>query len=590
LRINSTFYDSKSVNEHTSRKRAGRIMAIATCQLQACIAVGVLFLGAGFFENCLGQAADSLLKDLACANCHGGINMASNIHDKAPNLSHAGLRFNPAYLFDYLQNPTQVRRHIGASRMPDFFFSPKEALALTLFLEQQKQVEGKWPEYPAALRSYQPRQLDKPESAEAKKLLANELRCTSCHRLEGEGEDASTDLTAVGYRLRPEWLQRYLVAPHIFDGTKTAMPNFFYQLDASQTKFAPMLARADEMIALISRYLSALDRNKREQLQKAFEKAQADSPEINASLGEKIFLAQNCVACHRHTAFALPAIKNAPDLSNEGGRVKTEWLSAYLQKPQPLRPFGFYPGSGSRMPDFKLTETEGAVLSDYLSKQKRRVASTFQPRKLSAFAMAKAQTLLKEKLSCLGCHQLGNDGGKIGPNLSSLKKRLQPDFVYAFIQNPHGLQPEAVMPKILMPPKTLDLIANFLLQQEMPKSDAAYLSLADYPVYAPHGQTEEESLYLKYCAACHGVNSDGNGYNAKYLPKSPASHADKSYMSTRPDDTLFDGVYAGGYILNKHHFMPPWGQMLSHEEIRKLVAYMRKLCQCEGPLWSRDGK
>ncbi|MDZ7363004.1 MAG: c-type cytochrome [candidate division KSB1 bacterium] len=550
--------------------------------------MGVLLLWASFFEDGLGQTADSLLKDLACANCHSGISVASNIHDKAPNLSHAGLRFNPAYLFDYLQNPTQVRHHIGFSRMPNFFFDRKEALALVLFLEKQTQVEGKWPEYPTSLRSFQPKQLDKQESAAARKLLTTELRCTSCHTLEGAGENASTDLTAVGHRLRPEWLQRYLVAPHIFDGVKTAMPNFFYQLDVSQTKFSAMLPRPDEMIILISRYLAALEQNKREQLQRAFEKAKAEFPDINAGLGEKIFLSQNCVACHRHTALAASPSKNAPDLSLEGARVKKEWLFEYLKKPQPLRPFGFYPGSGSRMPDFKLAEAEAAMLGDYLLKQKHRTASTFQPRKLSAFSMAKAQTLLKEKLSCLGCHQLGNDGGRIGPNLSSLKNRLQPDFVYQFIQNPHGLQPETVMPKILMPPKTLDLIANFLLQQEIPAAVAPYLSLADHPIHAPHGQSEEESLYLKYCAACHGASGDGKGYNAKYLPKAPASHADKAYMSTRPDDTLFDGVYAGGYILNKHHFMPPWGQTLSHDEIRKLVAYMRKLCQCEGPLWSRQ--
>jgi mono/diheme cytochrome c family protein len=95
---------------------------------------------------------------------------------------------------------------------------------------------------------------------------------------------------------------------------------------------------------------------------------------------------------------------------------------------------------------------------------------------------------------------------------------------------------------------------------------------------------------LKYCAACHGINGDGQGYNAKFLPKTPASHADQAYMSTRPDDTLFDGIHAGGYILNKHHFMPPWGQTLTSQEIRKLVVYMRKLCQCEGPAWSRDNR
>jgi len=573
-------------SKYASGKWASVSRMITTCSLPTCFSMGVLFLWACFPEIGFGQTAEQLLKDLACANCHSGLAVESNIHDKAPNLSHAGLRYNPGHLFDYLQNPAQIRQHIGPSRMPNFHFDKKEALAVTLFLEQQVQIEGTWPEYPNALRNYQSGQLNAAQTAEAKKLLTTELRCTSCHKLEGEGENASIDLSTLSYRLRPEWLQKYLVAPHIFDGVKTAMPNFFYQLDVSRTKFAPMLSGADQMIRLTTRYLFSLNQKKSEQLQKAYEQAKSAHPEINAALGEKIFLAQNCVACHRHAAFSFLAIKNAPDLSNEGGRVKKEWLEAYLKTPQPLRPFGFYPGSGSRMPDFNLTETETAALGEYLQKQKRVGASNFQPRQLSAFSMNKAQTLLKEKLSCLGCHQLGNDGGRIGPDLSSLKNRLQPDFVYQFIQNPTAHQPETVMPKILLPAKTLELVANFLLQQEMPKSDAAYLSLVDYPVYAPHGQSSEESLYLKYCAACHGANGDGKGYNAKFLPKAPINHADKAYMSTRPDDTLYDGIHAGGYILNKHHFMPPWGQTLNNEEIRQLVAYMRKLCQCEGPVWA----
>lgn len=548
----------------------------------------ILFLWASSPEKSFGQTADQLLKDLACANCHAGLTVASAIQNKAPNLSHAGLRYHPAHLFDYLQNPTQIRRHLGLSRMPNFFFDQKEALAVTLFLEKQTQLEGTWPAYPNALQNYQTRRLSAAETAEAKKLLTADLRCTSCHKLEGEGENASIDLSTASFRLRPEWLQKYLVAPHIFDGVKTAMPNFFYQLDANRTQFAPLLAGAEDMIRLTTRYLFSLNQQKRERLQQSYAQAKSAHPDVNADLGQKIFLAQNCVACHRHATFSFIAIKNAPDLSNEGGRVKKAWLENYLKMPQPLRPFGFYPGSGSRMPDFRLTDAEVAVLSEYLQKQKRAADTNFQPRKLSAFAMNKAQTLLKEKLSCLGCHQLGDDGGRIGPNLSSLKNRLQPDFVYQFMQNPRAHQPETMMPKILMPAKTLDLIANFLLQQEIPKDEAAYLSLAEYPIHAPHGQSTEESLYLKYCASCHGANGDGKGYNAKFLPKTPVNHADKAYMMTRPNDTLYDGIHAGGSILNKHHFMPPWGQTLSSDEIRKLVVYMRKLCGCEGPVWARD--
>jgi len=59
-------------------------------------------------------------------------------------------------------------------------------------------------------------------------------------------------------------------------------------------------------------------------------------------------------------------------------------------------------------------------------------------------------------------------------------------------------------------------------------------------------------------------------------------------MSICPDDTLFDGIHAGASILGKSQLMPSWGNTFSTEEIRELVRYIRGLCRCEGPAWSRD--
>jgi mono/diheme cytochrome c family protein len=60
-------------------------------------------------------------------------------------------------------------------------------------------------------------------------------------------------------------------------------------------------------------------------------------------------------------------------------------------------------------------------------------------------------------------------------------------------------------------------------------------------------------------------------------------------MARRPDDTLFDGIFAGGYILNESNRMPAWGETLSREQIRALVGYLRKLCRCRGPEWGTAG-
>ncbi len=426
---------------------------------------------------CVGQespTAKQLLKELACGTCHSGISIKTDITEKAPDLTLAGIRYNPEYILNYLQHPVRVRQHIGLSRMPDFHLSEKEALALTLYLEELIPEEMERPDFPVS---------------------------------------------------------------------------------------------------------------------KSYEKIRSSYPEIDARAGKESFYGLNCVACHQQSSIMLWEDKMAPDLSFEGDRVKKEWLVNYLQAPTPLRPFGYYPGSGTRMPDFMLSDKEAEILADYLLKQKKdwnADSLSFEPQELSAYNMVKAEKLMKEKLSCLGCHQLGGEGGKIGPDLSSLNSRLQENYVYQIVKNPQRLIPEGIMPRIQMPDKHLDLIVNYLVRQNLPRSEANYLSLTENP---PHFYQELENgprLYTKYCASCHGNRGNGDGYNAKYLPVNPTKHADASYMKKRPDDTLFDGIYAGGYILNKSHLMPPWGYTLEYSEIRTLVSYLRELCGCKGPEWSRD--
>ncbi|MEK7729789.1 MAG: cytochrome c [candidate division KSB1 bacterium] len=537
--------------------------------------------------------AEQLSNELGCPSCHLGLERKFDLREKAPDLSHAGLRFNPAYLFDFLQNPTKVRQHLGRSRMPSFHFDQRESLAVTLYLATLTRVEEQWSALFPATQALVDKATARASSQETKALLTQKLNCTQCHRLGTEGRDDSIDLATISYRLQPEWVQRYLVAPYIYDGVKTAMPSFFFSYEPAQKKFEPMLNQPAESIAEIAAFLFEMNKSKRDELHNNFAQARAAYPEITVSHGEKIFLSQNCAACHRNLNAQPWFEQNGPDLSAAGSRVQKEWLAAYLQKPSPLRPFGFYPGTGSRMPDFKLTTAESAQLTDYFFQQKEKrpsAAQTFQPQPLSAFSKNKTRALLADKLACLGCHQLGEHGGRIGPSFNQLRARLQSEFVYRMIAEPQHAAPQAIMPKIPMPEKTRELLANFLMQHESAPAAPAYLSLIDHAPASLHNDDPTRALYLKHCAACHGREGEGKGYNAGFLPKAPIAHNDSAYLSSRPDDTLYDGIHAGGYILNKSPMMPAWGETLSHEQIQSLVRHLRKLCRCEGPSWARDNR
>ncbi len=323
------------------------------------------------------------------------------------------------------------------------------------------------------------------------------------------------------------------------------------------------------------------------ELTRRFERARAAYPKLAARNGETIFTALNCAGCHAHPSAT--AWHNAPDLSAEGSRVRPEWLRDFLRAPRPIRPFGFHPGSGSRMPDFRLSVAETDSISAYLLRQ-RKPLQPFEARTLSVFSASKAEALLRDRLPCLGCHQLGGDGGRIGPDLSGVRARLTPAFVSAMIRDPQHVAPGTVMPKTPLAPSVLELIANYLLGREPTAGTLTYLSLIDNPVSRPEAADNGQALYGRFCAHCHGSSGRANGFNARYLPTSPTAHADSAYMSTRPDATLYDAIHSGGYVVSRSNRMPAFGQTLSREQIWRLVRRIRELCACEGPAWSRDGQ
>lgn len=207
---------------------------------------------------------------------------------------------------------------------------------------------------------------------------------------------------------------------------------------------------------------------------------------------------------------------------------------------------------------------------------------------LSPFQRSKVERLIRERLPCLGCHRLDGAGGAVGPDLSAVGARRTVGFIRQVISDPQGTVPGTIMPKTPMPEAWRELVVRYLAERR-----GGGASLAD-PIARqpadPAAPLMGRALYARYCAVCHGVKGEGDGPNAPYLPVRPTAHADSAYLSTRPDDTLFDGIYGGGYILNRSNLMPAYGSTLSREQIWSLVAYLRELCRCQGPSWSRDGR
>ena len=430
-------------------------------------------------------------------------------------------------------------------------------------------------------------------------VLTKALGCGACHAGVPEG-DAIREM-----------------APPFGDGMAPLAPAYiFHYLDDPQTvrpEIAPARMPLYDLTERERVALALFVTNERELrgVDDALRAAMARHPDADRAEGGELFETLNCGSCHLHPD--MPPRLTAPDLGATGLRIRQDWLEGYLASPVTIRPAGTSPGRGGRMPDFRLSPAEITAISDFLltletPSRGDAPAPTaapgpaqippWEPLALSPFSMQKAQTLLEDRWSCLGCHQLGEEGGRIGPRLDGIARRLRPEYVRHLLEDPAHLAPGTIMPASLEQPDRLDLIGSYLLLRDAPWTGSERLAgMPALPASADPAATPADpaadpgpALYIAQCASCHGARGEGDGFNAPFMPVTPTVHADSAAMSLRTDDTLYDGIHAGGWILGKSHRMPAFGASLDDAQKRALGAHIRPLCPCQGPYWSRDGR
>lgn len=177
-------------------------------------------------------------------------------------------------------------------------------------------------------------------------------------------------------------------------------------------------------------------------------------------------LESRCSSCHNLTGPAPATLKElwarkGPDLFYAGNKYKRSWLESWLQKPRRIRPAGvFYvnhikPGKDRDVIDESTLEPHVALSAE----EAHEVAEALMALKANSHLITKGEykpgnislTMGEMRFDkfrgCMACHEIEPGyGGLSGPEVYTVARRLQEDYMMSFMRNPQAWDPKSFMP------------------------------------------------------------------------------------------------------------------------------------------------
>ncbi len=190
-----------------------------------------------------------------------------------------------------------------------------------------------------------------------------------------------------------------------------------------------------------------------------------------AAGGDAIFK-KSCASCHytdgpaKEKTIADQLAKKGPELFYAGSKFQKAWLAAWLQDPKPIRPMKYNSLTEKNAGGHpKSSAGDAAALTDFLMglTSPEVKAGVIKPAE-----SAQAKAIFNKKMPCTGCHEFSVKGelhgGKSGPSLVGASKRLNPDWIYAYLANIKVFKPVRDMPDFagVLSPKEMENVAAYL--------------------------------------------------------------------------------------------------------------------------------
>ena len=240
--------------------------------------------------------------------------------------------------------------------------------------------------------------------------------------------------------------------------------------------------------------------------------------------GRKLLATLNCVGCHRLQGIERPAMVG-PNLTNIGTKVSRAWIYKWLRDPRiilasdgSVQVNGYENSDEPRMPKFRLSEKELRALSGYLSTLASDPipAYKFDPSVVAAWekrpdVIVQGETRFRQ-MFCTTCHSLAVTragetkliGGDIGPELTKVGSKVNPDWLAAWLRNPQSYLAHAEMPRYQWSDQDLYVVTRYLQSKLTDPSLLSDVPKLDAP--APDEIQLGRRLFAeKGCSSCHVI-------------------------------------------------------------------------------------
>ena len=294
------------------------------------------------------QHGKTLVNDLGCASCHtlNGVKRPDNF---APELTEVGsrrlarLQFAPGVphaLADYIAAKIRQPRSFGtALRMPQYTLTTTQVDALTTALLAQTEHART---LPASLRMDAPSPSTYRAAGKAGQLM-DDMRCYSCHRINGRGGEMAPELTWEGSSVQRAWLVNFLKNPN------TLRPALIRRM--------PRFNMTDSEANTLADYVLTVYQTP------AFE-SDANLASTDAARGKDLYYGKYaCNSCHILDGKTDKGYIG-PTLTGVGARLSSAWIFHWLKDAQSLRP-------GVMEPKWNMNDEDAKAITAFLMRQNK---------------------------------------------------------------------------------------------------------------------------------------------------------------------------------------------------------------------------